>query len=80
MTKCFLAFLGKRTVHDNNIDKYMSCTYRLLSAPDRFPEGGNNNHHRFNLDLLWKEAAKMYKVIGKYNVILELIQLREENK
>ena len=65
-TKCFLAFLGKHTVHDNNIRKYMSYTYTLLSAPDRFPEGGNNNHYRFNLDLPWKEAAKMYKVIGKY--------------
>lgn len=53
-------------MHDNNIGKYMSCTYRLLSAPDRFPDGGKNNYYRFNLDLLWKEAAKMYKVIGKY--------------
>lgn len=31
------------------------------------------------LDLLWKEAAEMRKKIGKYTVILELMQLREED-
>ena len=31
------------------------------------------------LDLLWKEAAEMRKKIGKYNVILELMQLRDED-
>ena len=31
------------------------------------------------LDLLWKEAAEMRKKIGKYNVILELMQLKDED-
>lgn len=31
------------------------------------------------LDLLWKEAAEMRKKVGKYNVILELMQLRDED-
>ena len=31
------------------------------------------------LDLQWKEAAEMRKKIGKYYVILELMQLRDED-
>ena len=31
------------------------------------------------LDSLWKETAEMRKKIGKYNVILELMQLRDED-
>ena len=31
------------------------------------------------LDLLWKEAVEMRKKIGKYHVILELMQLRDED-
>ena len=71
---CGLSFIG-----GNPVGITITCGVGIGTAAvfhDTFIYTGKTLE---KLDLLWKEAAEMRKKIGKYNVILELMQLRDED-
>ena len=74
-----LAVCGFSFVGENPVVITVTCGVGIGTAAvfrDTYIYTGNTLE---KLDLLWKEAAEMRKKIGKYNVILELMQLRDED-
>ena len=74
LAECGFSFIG-----GNPVVITITCGVGIGTAAvfhDTYIYTGNTLE---KLDLLWKEAAEMRKKIGKYNVILELMQLRDED-